>query len=621
MKARRAIAIAAVWVGTVSAGCTPSRTLGLRRPDATQKEVDAVRARLDAVATPPGPPLLVGRGRGEDQDRLWVAPLDGPNPGRPRWSQETPSADAPLFAGPWVLTREEGRVVGRRVGDGATGFEESAGALSLVGAAGVGDAGVAVLSTGTATTPESRILLLGPRGVRGRVLARQAAGAPAMIGPLALVPWGAQTVSVFASEGEERARIRVPGAYVAAVTAAPGAGSGGVWLGWRALIPLGETGDPPPGAEPPPPTLDLFALAAERLGADPEALGERFPRPTPLPDAYAMPPNRGGFGRRQWLLFDPAGSGPPTLVLVTPRSILGMTPEGAGRWGRVVSEDVVGAHPQPGGGALIALASGVVMALDGDGRLRGRVDLGRGLSAAQMRGVMPLGAAGDGGDGSVDEDDALPDGPVDGAARILAAPRGDRSVAGLAAVVSLCQQPSPEATTVLIDACAGRARDPGERAWACEALARRRSGLDPVLEALRTRVDFLTVGRTPPVGALAGAAATGGRRDALPLLVAWLQDPRTRSQDLARLVGAIGVLGASKASGPLQDFLRRYHADAVDRGVGTALVAAAEALRSIDGALAVPFFSELAEDPFTVPALRAALIEHLADLEALDAQP
>jgi len=74
-------------------------------------------------------------------------------------------------------------VVGRRVGDGATGFEESAGALSLVGAAGVGDAGVAVLSTGTATTPESRILLLGPRGVRGRVLARQAAGAPAQPQP------------------------------------------------------------------------------------------------------------------------------------------------------------------------------------------------------------------------------------------------------------------------------------------------------------------------------------------------------------------------------------------------------------------------------------------------------
>jgi len=607
--------------------CGPKSTFSLRRPDSSPEELRALDARLRA--DPPGSvpgarlaALAAPPAEGDGAARLLFAELGpGARDGR-RW--ETPAAGLgpPHLAGPWVLTRSPGRLLGRRVQDGSVVLRESVGFLSLVGAAGDAKGAVAVLSTGTDLSPRSLILLLDERGVRRRLEARQAAGVPAYLAGLALVPWGAQTLSALAPGGREVARLHPPEAMVAAAVGDPRTGA--VWWGWRTLLPLGAATTPSGG--PASATPDPLALAVAELGLDPESLAEVLPRPTPLRDGYASPPIEGGFADGQWLLFWPTRTPPEAFHLVTPRAVLCLDTSGAARWGRTLPDRAVGAHPQPDGGLVLALASGLVLRLDEGGAIIDLEELGGPLVHAAIDGVWsrsPETAAPPGDDASLGERLAElglsqeAGGPVGGPTTVLAGPRGDRSAAGLAAVLALAQREEAEATESLVAACRGLARAPEERRWACEALARRRKGLAPVLAALRERVDHVSGRRAAPVAPLAQAVAGAGRREALPLLVGWLREPQTASEDLAPLVRSIATLGDPGASGPITDFLRLYHADAIDDGVAGALTAAVEALLDLDGPLAAPLFEELARDPFTEPALRGTLNQALRRLEGL----
>ena len=99
---------------------------------------------------------------------------------------------------------------------------------------------------------------------------------------------------------------------------------------------------------------------------------------------------------------------------------------------------------------------------------------------------------------------------------------------------------------------------------------------------------FLEGTSSPPVGALAKAAASLKEKRAVGLLVAQLKDPGTRSTDLPALVAALGELGDASAAEALADFLRLYHADPIDEHLLRALELVPDALVKLNGPVAQP---------------------------------
>jgi len=122
------------------------------------------------------------------------------------------------------------------------------------------------------------------------------------------------------------------------------------------------------------------------------------------------------------------------------------------------------------------------------------------------------------------------------------------------------------------------------------------------------------------VGALAAAAARLDERRAVPLLVAHLDDPNTRAEDLGQVAAALSALGEQSAAEPMADLLWLYHAEATDEAFAGALAALAQALISLQGPVGRDTVQELVDAPFTAPPLRAALSDLLSESEEAGAE-
>lgn len=588
----------ALLAAALGSGCGGPGAFRLDQPDGELGGLDEARRAFAAAAPDSGPAsVVVATGGGA---LVAYAVADRPEK---RWRVPT-AADLPTIAGDWVLTEEGGAVVGRRLRDGARRIREGTDGLFFVGADGIGDDAVVVLSTGTSTAPRSEVWILGARGVVRRLALAQAAGAPAWAGA-AWVPWGSHFLSAIDPRtGDERARLRWDGEMLSAARRGPRT----LWAGHDRTVRLGTPGEPTTSPRPVP--ADPVRAGAAALDVDVDALD--LPVARPFVDGYRVPrPRGGGFDDRQWLLWAP-GDAAPAPVLVTPRSAVGLPAGGGGaRWAMPFDDDVVAAAGTPGGGTLLVFRRGDLVVVDAEGRERARHVLEAcadgGCLGAAFAGVWDPPAAGGGGGSAADA--------TAGLEAVLRAPGDPRSVAPLVAADALRTAPDPAATAALIRLCEGAARDALARSLACEALARRTRGLEHVTAALAGRSDHLAGTRAPPIAALARAAAHARARDAVPLLIAKLRDPATPSSALPPVARALGALGAQSAAAPLEDFLRLYHADAPDEGVAEALQAAVDALVALRGPLVEPLLTELVDAPFTQSALRAhatAALETLA---------
>jgi hypothetical protein len=179
----------------------------------------------------------------------------------------------------------------------------------------------------------------------------------------------------------------------------------------------------------------------------------------------------------------------------------------------------------------------------------------------------------------------------------------------------------PSATASLVSICDARNVPALVRAAACEALASRTSGTEPIEEALGRHARFLDGTTAPPVGALARAAAAANDRAAVPLLVLHLRDPETPAAELAPLAHALGALGDAGAAEPLAEFVRTYHAETEDSGLAGALAEAIASYAALAGMESAEVLRAVEGDPMSLPAARDAARTALAALHAPPPEP
>jgi hypothetical protein len=144
-------------------------------------------------------------------------------------------------------------------------------------------------------------------------------------------------------------------------------------------------------------------------------------------------------------------------------------------------------------------------------------------------------------------------------------------------------------------------------------------GADHIIAALERHASFLAGTTAPPVGALARAAASQKVTGAVPLLIAHLRDPQTRSRDLPALVAALRELSGPAAAEPLADFLRLYHADPIDEHVVRALELIPETLVHLGGPVARPVVASVMNDELGAQSVREKARAALETIDALEA--
>lgn len=567
------------------AGCGGAATLSPTFPDNRAEDLAAVIARVRA-APPRARPVAVGLTA--DPARLYAYDLAA---GRRLWEQPVSEPrTAPYLAGDLVVIAEAGgRVVARRLSDGAVAFSVADDNLQLVGAAGEGADAAIVLSTGGGVGARSRVLLVRGGSVASQLALESPAGAPDVRGGLVFLPWGNQNISVLEAEGaRELVRFRFLDGVVGHALAA----ADGMFFGQAGVGRLAQD----PGA------AGWFAPDVSELPG----------RPALFRNAYDPPPGPASASHRIRLVWHPEGGegavrmSDETLYLTFYRLVFGLAQQGlAARWVYEHPVDVVGAAARAGG-VMLADAEGGLVFIGADGRPRWAAETEARPTVVTLRldGFEPSGEIG-------------PELPPLADQLLGAAQNTDaRLVPGRAyAVRLLASQPDAGVTEHLIILCDEASLPADLRRAACDALGGRELGADAVLSALGRRASYLTDTRPPPVGALATAAARLGERRAVPLLLAHLRDPHTSLADLPALCAALGALGDRAAAEPLTDFLWLYHAENDDEALAAGLGAAARALVALSGPVGREEVQRVAEAPFTPPRIRAQLSAALAQPE------
>jgi outer membrane protein assembly factor BamB len=548
---------------------------GTRYPDNRDSDIELMLQRIDAAPERPAGTIAVAITAPPTQ--LYAYDLASR---RVLWQRRVEASSAPHVAGDAIVLQSGNSIAGFDLHRGEPLFRLERGAMTLRAADGQGKFAVIVIGEGQGTYAKSEVLAVRGDSVQWRRSVDKLVGAPAVVGTMVLVPWANQFLSALdAQSGEEFARVRVHDGVIAHAFS----DAGQVYIGsfhgvTRVTSSIGSGTLKGAG---------YFALPDRELPG----------RPLLLRDVYAASSSAApdSAQHRIALAWRPIaldhvriGLQDGNLYLVFYRFVYALDPRDyTVRWVYVHDADIVGATAQADG---LALAD----------------ELGRFAFVGAMSGAalwkeesklpstvarLPRGGAG--------ASDVAALNPQELPARLLAAamdPDARLVPARILAVEQLARLPQADATANLIELCDTQRVAPPVRERACVKLKDRAIGAEHLLTALERHAGYLEGTTTPPVGALAKAAASLAEKRAVPLLVAHLKDPNTRSSDLPAVVAALGELGDPAAGEPLSDFFRIYHADPIDEHVVAALELVPEALVKLNGPVAMPVLEAVTYD-------------------------
>jgi len=514
-----------------------SRAFDLSYPASSAQSLDAIAARVRdaresatpavAVVVPPRPAqgfTVFGLPSGERLGQVGATLL-----GRP------------VIAGDLVLARSNGSIVAWSLA-GAERWRIPDHGYNLVGAA-QDNGRVAITLGGFGLSRRNGVALVVDAqsgATRFEKVETVAFGPPALVGDDLFLPWNGQQLSVFdVRSGDEVARVHGRTDLIGFARREGNA----IWYGARSLLRFGAASS----------NVDTVPRAAFSKEGVPGA-------PPFMADPYVTL-NAGLDARERVRLAwrpDAAAAGASfagaTVYSVFHRDVFGVDPaSNEVRWGYVHNADLAGVEVSREGLGAVDENGNFLFVDARTGVLRWRVD----LHATAAQAVVQLPA------------DFAPTGHVEEGARtpveglLLAAGGTDSRLmpAQLFAVRALIDHDGPDATHALVNVVTHR-RFPQElRAAAGEAITRRTNGAEAMTEALAAHYDYVSDVEAPPVGLLARGIAAHRERNAVPALIAHLQDPATAASDLPPLVSALRELGDPSCVRPLVDFIRLNHAD------------------------------------------------------------
>jgi outer membrane protein assembly factor BamB len=568
----RALVGLAIFAGACSG--TPA-AFGTRYPDNRDSDIELMLQRIDAAAERPAGTIAVAITAPPQQ--LYAFDLASR---RVLWQRRVQADSAPYPAGNAVVLQSKDEIAGFDLHSGQPLFSFDRGTKTLKAADGDGKLVAVVVGEGQGTFAKSEVVAMRGDSIAWRREVDKLVGAPTVVGTMVLVPWANQFLSALdAQSGEEFARVRVHDGVIAHAWTDGGEVYIGSFHGISRVTSSIGSGTLKGAGH--------FELPDQELPG----------RPLLLEDVYTAtkPPAPDSAQHRIAVAWRPQaldhiriGLTDGNLYLVFYRFVFALDPRDyAVRWVYLHDVDIVGAAAQTDGLALtdergrfgfLGASSGALL-WSADSKLASTVArLPRGGGAAPDQAAV---------------------GPDQLPPRLLAAAMdADARLvpARVLAVEQLARLPQADATANLIELCDTARLAPPVRERACAKLKDRAIGADHLLTALERHAGYLEGTTSPPVGALAKAAASLKEKRAAPLLIAHLDDPNTRSSDLPAIVTALGELGDPAASEPLSDFLRLYHADPIDEHVVKALELVPDALVKLSGPVALPVLESVTYD-------------------------
>ena len=557
-------------------GGTAGSTFHPEFPDNREGQMRAVETRLTAAPASPEASALVALTADSGGSALIAYDLEARSQ---LWSSPVVTRDMPWIAGDTVITLEGTDIVGRALRTGAVLFSFPHRSLGLVGAAGQGSLSVICLSTGGGVGARSRVIAMRGGSMLWSTELEQAVGRPAVAAGMAFIPWATQNLTVIDIDaGRELARFRTAEQVVGHALHSEGS----VFLGQERLALLSAA------------MADETTHGDAFVGVIPSDLPGR---PTFLFDAYQPPPVVTSAVHRIRADWSPesrdgrAASRNDLVYISFYKVVLALRAESNElQWSAELASDIVGAAATPSG-LITADTNGTLQFLSStNGNASWSHSLGHSLRYAAIRPGRFTEATAD--------NSAAP-AVVDQLVSVIQN-RDNRLVpARVLAVQLLSRLDGADTTGHIIDVCDDERLPESVRDAACMALASRESGEASVMAALNRRASFLQSVGTPPVGALAQAAARMQLRAAVPLLVAHLANPETREADLAPLLVALRELADPAATESVRDFILLYHADQGGEHLGLALGEAARTLVALEGPVASEVLEFVKRDFFT----------------------
>ncbi|HKU44858.1 MAG TPA: hypothetical protein VJR89_42155 [Polyangiales bacterium] len=548
-------------------------------------------------AAPPKDQPAVAVGVGSDGSLLYGYDLVER---RVLWKESAKPRFTPVVAGASVVTQEGDAVVARDLRTGRMRFSINASGETLVGADGAGTSVLFTLTAGQGTFAKSRVLLMVDSTKRWTRELNAPVGAPALVGEVALVPWNRQYLSALTvSAGDEFARLRVRDGVISHALLRGGTVFAGSQGGLAALTQETMLNGVTKGPNYVPPKEELPG------------------RPEFLHDTYGSPPmavpesaqNRIRLVFRPQLTDGRVSLADGNLYLMFYRFLFALGEKDLGlRWVYAHEADLVGAAVTDHGVVLADMRGEVLQLAARSGRPVFKQKNSLPSLTAEFPSTLGLSAGGD----------DSPPSPTEVRQQLTAAAQDPDSrlvPVRLLAVKLLAQLDDPDATASLLALCDDELTTIAVRKAACSSLPDRKLGTEYILSALGRHASFLDGTTPPPVGALAKAAAQQQIKPAVPLLISHLEDPATPATTLSAVVTALGDLGDASAIEPLADFLKLYHADAVDEHVTKALEMVPAALVKLEGQAARDVLTPIVEDPLSAGLVQAKAQKQLALLD------
>lgn len=588
-----ALALATLVPACGGGGVLGSAAFSQRFPDDRVDHVEAVVARLGTV--PPEHDRSIVLLAATAPDRLIAYDLATQHT---LWETPATLRTVPYVAGHYVVSQEADGVVVRALDGGRETARIADNQMGLIGADGDRDSGAIALSTGGAVGARSVLVGLSHGSPSFRAEVDQALGVPAVRGDMIFQPWGNQNLSVIEEDGGEIARVRVTRGVL-----------GHAFVEGSSIF-VGQTG------------LGLLSADLDS-GSDVPwleiAAGPRPGNPPLMRDAYTPPPSPGSATHRVRLAFAPRAQGSSValvddlVVLVFYRLVFGLSDLGAhAAWVQEMPHDVVGVTVREAGIFVVDDHGEVSLLSRTDGRPVWTASIGQAASYAVIDPgtFAPTGTPQ--GDALPLRDQLLSAAQSTDARLVPAREFAVRLMAGLE---------EPQVTENLVALCDDRTVPPSVHTAACEGLAGRTSGPDAVVAALGRHQAFLQGTSAPPVGALARAALAMSERRATPLLLAQMNDPETRAEDLVPLFDALAGLGDASAVSSIEDFLRLYHAEPTESGLAPGLTRGVAAYAQLAGPTSREFLQSLVDDALTMQEVRIASQQAITALDQAAAGP